>query len=429
MTELYPRLAAGSLRAALGDTPVVLLHGPRQSGKTSLAQSIAEPLDYGYLTFDDDNLAQAARADPVGFVADLPARMVLDEIQRVPDLFTSLKAVVDKDRSPGRFLLTGSSNVLLLPRLADSLAGRLEAVRLHPLAQCEIERSAGEFLASLLSGRFAVGRHDRLGPELPRRVVAGGYPAALLRAGPRRREWYRAYVQALLQRDVRDLARINALDVLPRLLELAAGRTAQLANISELAGPFQVSRPTIRDYVLLLERLFLVELLPPWNLRRMERLVKTPKLHMGDTGLACALLRIEEADLSQNRELLGPMLETFVFQELSRQASAHPGRVAFHHFRDRDGHEVDIVIEHGAHDIVGVEVKAGSTVRETDFKGLKRLRDIAGGRFRRGVVLYDGESILRFGPDLLAVPVSALWCGGGAQEPGAGHGRGAYMFV
>ncbi|MBC5766505.1 ATP-binding protein [Ramlibacter albus] len=408
----YPRLAAESLRTALADTPVVLLHGPRQSGKTSLAQSIAEPLGYGYLTFDDDNLADAARADPVGFVADLPAKMVLDEVQRVPDLFTSLKVAADKDRAPGRFLLTGSSNILLLPTLADSLAGRLEAVRLHPLAQCEVERTGAGFLGELLSGRFESGApHARLGSELAVRVAGGGYPAALARPPGRRRDWYRAYVQALLQRDVRDLARVAALDVLPRLMELGAARTAQLANISDLAGPFQVSRPTIRDYVLLLERLFLVELLPPWNLRRMDRLVKTPKLHLCDTGLACALLRVSEADLAADRELLGHMLETFVLQELRRQASAGLGELAFHHFRNRDGHEVDIVIEHGARAVVGVEVKAGGTVREADFKGLSKLREIAGPSFRRGVVLYDGERVLRFGEDMFAVPLSAMWDG------------------
>ncbi|MGE4243591.1 ATP-binding protein [Ramlibacter sp.] len=405
----YPRLAAQPLATALADTPVVLLHGPRQSGKTSLAQAIAQPLGYGYLTFDDDNLATAARTDPVGFVADLPGRMVLDEIQRVPELFTSLKAAVDKDRSPGRFLLTGSSNVLLQPALADSLAGRMESVRLHPLAQCELQRRPGRFLERLTSGELATQRHERAGGDLLRRIVAGGYPAALVRSGRRRREWYRAYVQALIQRDVRDLARIAALDVLPRLMELAAGRTAQLSNVSELAGPFQLSRPTIREYLMLLERLFLIETLPPWNLRRLERLVKTPKVHVGDTGLACALLRIEESNLAANREVLGPLLETFVFQELRRQSEAMAGDVAFHHFRDRDGHEVDIVIEQGARAVIGVEVKAGSTVREVDFRGLAKLRDIAGDGFRRGVVLYDGELILRFGPDMFAVPIAALW--------------------
>ncbi len=404
-----PRFAQARLLDALADTPVVLLHGPRQSGKTSLARSVAEPRGYGYLTFDDDNLAAAARTDPVGFVSDLPPRMVLDEIQRVPEIFTSLKAVVDRDRMPGRFLLTGSANVLLLPRLADSLAGRMEAQRLYPLAQCEIAQRPAGFLRQLFSAGFRLARHERLGLELAQRIVAGGYPAALARGEGRRRDWYRAYVQSLVQRDVRDLARIGSLDALPKLLEYAAAQTAHLLNISELAGPFQLSRPTIRDYMTLLERVFLVESLPPWHVRQLSRLVKTPKIHMCDTGLACALLRLDAAALYKDRTLLGQLLETFVFQELRRQASWHGEPVAFHHFRDRDNHEVDIVLEQGAGALAGVEVKASGTVRDADFRGLRKLKEIAGHRFACGLVLYDGEVAVRFAPDMFAVPLRALW--------------------
>jgi uncharacterized protein len=405
----YPRYAERQLAAALTDTPVVLLHGPRQCGKTTLARAVAEPAGYGYLSFDDDNLAAAAKADPAGFVANLPHRMVLDEIQRVPEILTSIKAQVDRDRRPGRFLLTGSANVLLLPTLADSLAGRLEAQRLHPLAQCELARQESGFLQALFSRRFPVARHERLGPELPQRIVAGGYPAALARQPGRRRDWYRAYVQTLVQRDVRDLARIGSLDAVPRLLEFAAGQTAHLLNISELAGPFQLSRPTIRDYMALLERVFLVETLPPWHVRQLNRLIKTPKVHLGDTGLASALLRVDAQALDKDRALLGQLLETFVFHELRRQASWGSEDIAFHHFRDRDDHEVDIVLEQGHAHLTGVEVKASGTVREGDFRGLRKLREIAGARFVCGVVLYDGEVSIPFAEDLFAVPLRALW--------------------
>lgn len=408
-TVPFPRFAQARLLQALADTPVVLLHGPRQCGKTTLARTVAEPAGYGYLTFDDDNLAMAAKADPVGFVSSLPPRMVLDEIQRVPEIFTSIKSVVDRDRIPGRFLLTGSANLLLLPRLADSLAGRLEAQRLYPLAQCELARQPSGFLERLFSGRFESARRERLGPELAERIVAGGYPAPLARNPARRRDWYRAYVQALVQRDVRDLARISALDVLPRLLELVAGQTAHLINVSELAGPFPISRPTIRDYVTLLERVFLLETLPPWHLRHLNRLVKTPKIHLGDTGLAAALLRVDAQALHNDRTLLGQLLETFVFQELRRQAGWRGDEIAFHHFRDRDDFEVDIVLERGAHSLVGVEVKASATVRETDFRGLRKLREISGQRFVCGVVLYDGEHSIPFADNLFAVPIRALW--------------------
>jgi len=217
-----------------------------------------------------------------------------------------------------------------------------------------------------------------------------------------------------VQRDVRDLARIAALDVVPRLLELAAGQTAHLFNVSELASPFGLSRPTVRDYLGLLERVFLVDILPPWHLRQISRLVKTPKLHMGDTGVACALLRLDATALHANRALLGQLLETFVFQELRRQASGQPEPISFYHFRHRDDHEVDIVLEQGE-SLAGVEVKASGTVRTEDFRGLKKLQEIAGDRFACGVVLYDGEVSLPFGPRLFALPMQTLWCGADAR--------------
>lgn len=409
-SQVLPRLVQASLQDSLTDTPVVLLQGPRQCGKTTLARSVAEPAGFGYLSFDDDNLVRAARADPLGFVTDLPPKMVLDEVQRVPEIFTTLKLVVDRDRQPGRFLLTGSADVLLLPKLADSLAGRIEVIRLHPLAQVELRQQSAVFLQQLFRAEFGVVAATRMGPALADLVVSGGFPAALTRQPARRRSWYQAYVQTLVQRDVRDLARIAALDVVPRLLELAAGQTAHLFNVSELASPFGLSRPTIRDYLSLLERVFLVDILPPWHVRQINRLVKTPKLHLGDTGVASALLRLDAPALYANRAVLGQLLETFVFQELRRQASGQSEPIAFYHFRHRDDHEVDIVLEQGTA-LAGVEVKASGTVRMEDFRGLKKLQEIAGDRFVCGVVLYDGEVSLPFGPRLFALPMQALTCG------------------
>lgn len=367
-------------------------------------RSVAEPTGYGYLSFDDDNLVRAARADPLGFVTDLPPKMVLDEVQRVPEIFTTLKLVVDRDRQPGRFLLKGSADVLQLPRLADSLAGRIEVIRLHPMAQVELRQQSAFFLQRLFRAEFGVVGATRMGQALAELVVAGGFPAALTRLPPRRSAWYQSYVQTLVQRDVRDLARIAALDVMPRLLELAAGQTAHLFNVSELASPFGLSRPTVRDHLTLLERVFLVDLLPPWHVRQINRLIKTPKLHVGDTGVACALLHLDAKTLHANRALLGQLLETFVFQELRRQASGQAEPVKFYHFRNRDDHEVDIVLEQGTA-LVGVEVKASGTVRAEDFRGLRKLQEIAGDRFTCGVVLYDGELSLPFGPGLFALPI------------------------
>ena len=403
-----PRMLEAGLRVSLTDTPVVLLQGPRQCGKTTLARHIAEPLGFSYLSLDDDNLVRAAKADPLGFVMDLPSKVILDEVQRVPEIFTSIKLVVDRDRRPGRFLLTGSADVLLLPKLSESLAGRLEVLRLHPLAQIEMRHAQASFLARLFNADFKLATSTRLGPDLAALIVAGGFPAALARQGSRRRTWYQAYMQTLIQRDVRDLARISALDVMPHLLQLAARQTAHLFNVSELASPFGVSRPTIRDYLTLLERVFLVELLPPWHLRHINRLVKTPKLHLGDTGLAAALLKLDASGLYADRALFGQLLETFVFQELRRQSGTAQDSIGFFHFRNRDDHEVDIVLEQGAL-LAGVEVKASGSIREEDFRGLRKLQEVAGERFACGVVLYDGEVSLRFGPKLFALPMATLW--------------------
>lgn len=408
--DLYPRYAGPRLQEALVDSPVVLIHGPRQCGKTTLARAVAEPLGYEYVTFDDDVARGAAEADPAGCVLDLPERAILDEVQRVPALFTAIKASVDRRRSAGRFLLTGSANVLLVPTLADSLAGRMEVLRLHPLAQGELERRAPDFIDRLFSAAFKIRRTERLGSELAARIVAGGYPAALQRTTERRRStWYRDYLDALVQRDVRDLARIASLDALPRLLALVAGQTARLLNVTNLAAPFQLSRPTIRDYVTLPERVFLVDELAPWHSNRLSRLVKTPKVHIGDTGLAAALLGIDAVGLAADRTLLGQLLETFVFQELRRQATARDEPLSFCHFRDKDGVEVDVVIERGQSAVAGVEVKASATVTATDFRGLRKLKEASGKKFAGGVVLYDGETSVGFGDGLYAVPIRTLW--------------------
>jgi len=397
---------------ALADSPVVLIHGPRQCGKTTLARQIGDLKGFPYLSFDDDVQRAAAKADPVGYVADLPERVILDEVQRVPELFTSLKAQIDARRKPGRFILTGSANVLLVPKLADSLAGRMAILRLHPLAQAEIAGGKADFLSALFGSAFKAGSSGRrLGRMMAERVAAGGYPAALTRATARRRTaWYRDYADTLIQRDIRDLARISEFDALPRLMMMAAGQTACLVNVSELAAPFQVSRQTIRDYVTLLSRIFLLEELPAWHNNRLSRLIKTPKMHVGDTGLACTLLGLDGEMLWKDRALFGRILETFIFQELRRQASWHEETVYFSHFRDKDKVEVDIILECTGR-LAGVEVKAAATVTGDDFKGLRKLQNAAQKNFAAGVVLYDGEAVVPFGKNLYAVPISHLWEG------------------
>ncbi|MGD9548423.1 MAG: ATP-binding protein [Candidatus Krumholzibacteriia bacterium] len=392
------------------DTPVVLIHGPRQSGKTTLARHVGREKGFAYYSFDDVGVRSAAQDDPAGFVAELPERVILDEIQRIPELFSTIKLAVDRDRRPGRFILTGSANILMIPRVSDSLAGRMEIVRLHPLSRCEILGRRSEFIADLFAGAGMMHQAARLGAEIAEIVAAGGYPDALARASERRRTgWYTEYVETIAQRDIKDLARIREIEVLPQIVALAAAQTAQLFNLAELAGPFRLSRPTIGDYVTLLEQVFLIHRLPSWHCNRLSRLIKAPKLHVGDTGVACAVLNHSAAALREDRTLLGHLLETYVVQELRRQASWSEERVQFHHFRTKEGAEVDAVLERAGRRIAGVEVKLSGTVVAKDFRGLKKLREAVGSRFAAGVVLYDGEVTIPFGEGLFAVPLSRLW--------------------
>jgi predicted AAA+ superfamily ATPase len=420
--NLYPRFVYPRLLEALEDSPAVLIHGPRQCGKTTLARQLAEETGCAYITFDDDLQLNAAKFDPIGFVADLPERVVLDEVQRVPELFTSLKFAIDEQYRPGRFILTGSANVLLLPNLADSLAGRMEIFRLCPLSQAELSRKRPVFLECLFQSGFKTGIFaQRQGKALAGRLVGGGFPAALARPNQRRREaWYRNYADTLLQRDIRDLLRVSSLELLSRLLTFAAGHTACLLNVAAIAAPFHVSRQTVGEYLALFARIFLLEELAPWHNNLMKRLVKSPKLHFVDSGLACTLLGLDEDALWSNRNLFGQMLETFVYQELRRQASWYEKNVSFTHFRDRDQIEVDIILEsHGQ--TAAVEVKAASTVSSADFKGLRKLKETLQDRFVAGVVLYDGEAIVGFGERLYAIPITFMWDDGQDNSDAAGE--------
>lgn len=405
----YTRFIEPRLREALEDSPVVLIDGSRQCGKTTLARQVGDDLGYAYFSFDDDVMLAAALSDPTGFIDNLPPKVILDEIQRAPQLFRAIKATVDRNRTPGRFLLTGSANVLVLPRLSDSLAGRMSILRLHPLSQAELTGTLPDFLDCAFNGSFPITTKPRLKDDLADRIVAGGYPAAYGRATTRRRaRWYNDYLTTMVQRNLRAKSKLESLDLMPRLLATAACQTAQLVNISELAKPFHVSLPTIRAYTSKLANLYLLEELPPLQLNRSLRSIKTPKLHIGDTGLACALLGTDAPALWEKRELLGQLAETFVCQELQRQASWHEDRIVFHHIRDRDGVEVDILMERGR-DIVGVEVKTSASFQKHDLSGLRKLRMACGDRFKAGILLYDGETTAPQGDDIFVVPIRRLW--------------------
>jgi uncharacterized protein len=405
--RLYQRFARENVLLALKDTPVVLLSGPRQCGKTTL---VRELLDDGraYLTLDEDTTLAAAQSDPAGFVRGLD-RAVIDEVQRAPDLLRAIKKVVDEARRPGRFLLTGSTNLLTLPRMAESLAGRMEVVTLMPLSRAELRGRRPVFLESALAGKLVEPSETLIGNDLEEAVLAGGYPEMLRRDVSRRRAWARGYVQAIVQRDVRDVATVEKLDHLPRLLRALAMHSGQLTNFTQIGGQLGLDDKTVRKYISVFEQLYLVHRIEPWFNHRLKRLVKTPKLHFLDSGLLAALLGVTSKGIVTQRSVFGPLLETFVFSETLKQTTWLDQACTLHHYRDKDLNEVDIVVEGEDGSVVGIEVKAAATVRAGDFKGLRKLAAASGDAFRLGIVLYDGESTVPFGDRLFAAPVGCLW--------------------
>lgn len=399
-----------SVRRAMADTPVVLLNGARQTGKTTLAQAIAGKTGANYFTLDDSATIALAAGDPSGFIRNLTGPVVLDEIQKAPDLFPAIKLAVDRNRQPGRFLLTGSANVMTLPRLSESLAGRMEVIPLYPFSAGELAGVAEGFLPRLFAGTIAKSKPPSVRGDIAARLTRGGYPEATRRQDDgRRAAWFASYISTILQRNVRDLARVDALHTLPNLLKLLAARASGLLNLADVGRDASLSHTTLTRYLALLETVFLVHRLPAWSRNLGQRLVKAPKLHLVDTGLACHLIGTDARRLSEDRTLLGRLLESFVVGELRKQISWNDSQTTLYHFRTATGSEVDVVLENPDGSVAAIEVKASATVGASDFAALKALRDQLGKQFRAGVVLYLGDQIVPFGDKLWLVPVPVLW--------------------
>lgn len=408
-----PRHVQDAVDVALEDTRVVLIVGPRQAGKTTLARrytSAARP----YITLDDPATLATARADPTGFVRGLK-QAVIDEVQRAPALLLAIKESVDQDPRPGRFLLTGSTNLMAMPMVADSLAGRLQVITLLPFSQAELAGTSGHLLDRLFDGHGlpSVGS-PVLGDALVDVVLKGGYPEARRRATPGRRQaWLLDYAALILDRDVRDIANIDQLDRMPRLLNLLAAHAGQLVNHSSYGAALGLTSPTAHKYVGILERLFLLRQLPPWSHNAVSRLTKTPKLHFVDTGLLAALRGVTAAQLHKDttpeRASWGPLLENFVVSEVLKLIAWSDKRLRVSHFRSHNQEVVDLVIEDPQGRVIGIEVKASATVRSTDLRGLRQLQAAVGDRFVQGLVLHDHDRITPFDAQLHAGPVSLLW--------------------
>ena len=400
---------------ALADTPVVCLLGPRQCGKSTLARRV-EP-DRAYVTLDDTQVLQVAREDPAGFVAGLPEKVTLDEVQRAPELFPAIKRAVDEQRTPGRFLLTGSANLRLMPQVRESLAGRMEVVRLQPLSEAEKARRPGDFVQHLLAMDFepeltGVGmkKEAAMQRQLQGALLRGGFPEAVARKqDARARQWHRQYLQSLLEMDAPDVANILHPQDLHRILSMLALQNASLLNINSLSKALQIPRQRLDVYVAVLEKLFLIRRLPAWHGNQSKRLIKSPKVYVVDSGLAATLADFTADDWLQNRDAIGHLLEAFAVQQVITQAGWTDSDLRFYHYRDKDQVEVDIVIERGRK-VWGIEVKLSGSVDARDAAGLRRLREQCGENFMGGVLLHGGHLCHTLDDaGLWAVPWAHLW--------------------
>jgi hypothetical protein len=408
--DLISRGLTDTVAALMTQARVVALLGPRQAGKSTLAQMLAERRPGAqYVTLDVEPTRALAAADPQGFVAGLPHGTVIDEVQRAPQLLLAIKARVDRDATPGQFLLTGSANLRRIPTVADALPGRVDYLTLWPFTQGELAGRREDFLERLFAGEVpAIADAPEGRRAYGELLLAGGFPEAHRRAPAWRRTFFESYVASIVDRDVADTSRVHDPAAVGTLLRLLAARSGSLARYDALGREAGIDGKTAKAYVEVLERLFLVRVRRPWHVNLGRRQVKAPKLYLSDPGLLAALVGADARRLREDGGLAGALLETFVATELERQASWAAQAFSFWHYREGE-REVDVVVERPSGEIVGIEVKASATIGPQDFRGLVHLRERLGERLRGGVVLYAGAQTLPFGERLWALPVQALW--------------------
>ncbi len=410
---MFERFLQSYLSDALADTPVVLLVGARQVGKSTLTQQLKNSnFQPNYYTFDDPTLLVAAKSNPSGFLESIKTPVVFDEIQRVPELFLSIKMRVDKNREAGSFLLTGSANVLLMPNIADSLAGRIEILNLRPLSQGELEGNQEDFIDWVCGDKFElpIAKYSGDREELFKKMLTGGYPEAIQRKSENRRTaWVNSYINTLLQRDVRDLANIEGLIDFPKLLSILAARAGGLLNYAEISRTAGLPQTTLKRYISLLENLFLIEYLPAYSGSLTKRMMKTPKLFFTDTGILAYLQNLTWEKIKFEPTLAGLLTENFVVSELKKQLAWNKTLVQMLHFRTSTDQEVDVVLEMPNSEVVGIEIKSGANIGNDAFKGLRVLEANLGKKFKRGIVIYTGANAVAFDKNMFAIPINRIW--------------------
>lgn len=408
---MFKRHIKPHLVKALERSPVVLLNGARQVGKSTLVKEFQKEKGYTYLTFDDETVYVAAKNDPTGFINSLQKPIIIDEVQRVPEIFLPIKIDIDSNRIAGRYLLTGSANPLLIPHLGDSLAGRMEIVDLMPLSQGEIAGTIESWIDTAFSAKLFIQPQEVMAKKtLYQKIIIGGYPSSVLAANSEDREaWMRSYINLLLQRDIKDLAQIEKITELPNLLKILAYRASNLLNVAEISRECKMVAQTVHRYIALLQTIFIITLQQSWHTNLTLRYIKSPKVYLVDSGLLSYLLGIDLERSFTEPVAMGKVLENFVLNELKKQATWSKTGPDVYHFRIASGTEVDILLENRRSEIIGIEVKSSENISPDDFKGLKLLAQNMDQKFIKGIVFYCGSQVVPFGNKLWALPITCLW--------------------
>lgn len=407
----YLRWQQKNIISSLKTRRVIFLSGARQCGKTTLVRDLESP-EMEYRTLDNLTMLQSAKSDPENFIKHYNNKsMIIDEVQRVPELLLSIKKAVDENARNGQYLLTGSANIQASPLVQESLAGRIRKIRLRPLSQGEIEGgSFPNFIQKAFSKNFKSFYDTYDKDAILELAFRGGFPEPLKLKDKERKLWHRDYIEALLERDLKDIARIQHKDAMKNLLVITAAWSSKFMDVSRIGSGLSIKRPTTESYLNALEAMYIIEHVKPWIKTDYDRVGKQDKLFMTDCGLMGSILNWHMDQVRLDSDKIGKLIETFVFSELSAQIDASEEQILLYHYRDREKREIDFVIENENGDLLGIEVKAGSYIDNADFKHLNWFAEnLAGKRRFKGIILYTGNSVMPFGNSMMAVPINCLW--------------------
>ncbi len=399
-----------SIKNSLKNSRVVMLAGSRQCGKTTLAKTVLSE-NITYKTLDDFSQRQFAVLDPDGFLKHSTKTMIIDEIQKAPELISSIKKIVDENNDNGQFLITGSSNIQANPAVKESLAGRVEKIRLRSFSQGEINQKEPVFLQNAFKKIFLKNKKDYSRDLLIQLALDGGYPITFNKNTAEKRRWYLNYINTLIENDLKDISNIKRQSALKDLLKIVASWSSKYMKKNAILSSLSITKQTFDTYISIFENMYLAERLNPYLLNDYQYITKKDKLYICDTGIMSTLLNLTFDKVRENTDTVGKLIETFIFNELASNIDCFFGEYNLYHYRDKDKREIDFVVEEtvsGA--LLAIEVKAGTNVDSSAFKHIKWFKEnISKNKDFIGIVLYTGNEIISYKDNLFLVPISSLW--------------------